>query len=113
MDPDDSDRMPTPELLQEVRSYLRQRMPALAERPVVSTFVSLLENSASEDFLIDRHPDNPRLIIAGAGSGHAFKMGPSIGAYVADLVLGELQQPDLSSVFGLAAHRPLQGNEGG
>ena len=113
MDPDDGDHMPSPALLDEVRSYLRRRAPALAERPVVSTFVGQLENSATEDFLIDRHPSDPRLIIAGAGSGHAFKMGPAIGAYVADLVLGEPQAPNLQSIFGLAAHRPLRADEGG
>jgi glycine/D-amino acid oxidase-like deaminating enzyme len=113
MDPDDGDRMPTASLLDEVRAYLRRRAPDLAERPVASTFVSQLENSANEHFLIDRHPDDPRLFIAGAGSGHAFKMGPVIGAYVADLVLGQGQQPGLQDLFAIAAHRAIQPGEAG
>lgn len=113
MDPDDGDHMPTPALLHEVRAYLRLRAPDLAERPVVSTFVSQLENSANEHFLIDRHPVDPRLIIAGAGSGHAFKMGPAIGRYVADLVLGNRQPSELQAIFGLSAHRTLKADEGG
>ena len=113
MDPDEGDHMPTPALLDEVRAYLRLRAPALAERPVVATFVSQLENSASEHFLIDRHPEDPRLIIAGAGSGHAFKMGPAIGDYVADLVMGTPPPPELQAIFGLAAHRALRSGEGG
>ena len=112
-DPDHGDRMPTAALLDEVRAYLRVRAPDLAERPVVASFVGALENSANEDFIIDRHPRDRRIVIAGAGSGHAFKMGPAIGGDVATLVLGAARDAEAERRFALAAHRPLREGEGG
>ena len=48
-----------------------------------------LENTADEHFLIDRHPDYDNVWIAGGGSGHGFKHGPTVGEHVAALVRGE------------------------
>lgn len=38
-------------------------------------------------FVIDRHPDHPRLILSGGFSGHGFKFGPVVGEICADLAL--------------------------
>jgi sarcosine oxidase len=38
--------------------------------------------------LIDRHPDFENVWLVGGGSGHGFKHGPSVGEYVARLILG-------------------------
>ena len=112
MDPDDGDRNADAGMAERARQFLRSRVPDLADRPIVATYVGTLENTASEDFLIDRHPQNARLVIAGGGSGHAFKMGPVIGAYIADLVIdGDAGR--YAARFGLQAHRPLQHGEGG
>ena len=113
MDPDSTDRVPTPHLLDQVRAYAASRLPALAERPVVSTYVSQLENSDNEHFIIDRHPTLADVVIAGGGSGHAFKMGPVIGEHVAGLVLGDPVDPALHVLFGLAAHGPVAADQGG
>ena len=40
-------------------------------------------------FVVDRHPDHPRLILCGGFSGHGFKFSPVIGEIGADLALGE------------------------
>ena len=113
MNPDEADRAPTPRLLDQVRAYCASRLPALADRPVVSTYVSQLENTDNEHFLIDRHPALADVLIAGGGSGHAFKMGPVIGEHVAGLALRDPLDPALHAVFGLAAHRPVASHEGG
>ena len=113
MDPDNGDRMPTPALRDQVRDYLAARLPDLAERPVVSTYVSQLENSDNEHFIIDRHPALSDVVIAGGGSGHAFKMGPVIGEHVAELVITGSQAPDLAALFGLSAHGPVAADQGG
>jgi hypothetical protein len=42
-----------------------------------------LENTAEEHFIIDWHPDYDNVLIAGGGSGHAFKHGPVLDEYVA------------------------------
>ena len=113
MDPDDSDRRPSPTLLDQVRAYLAARLPGLVGRPVVGAFVSQLENSDNEHFLIDRHPDHENVFIAGGGSGHAYKMGPVIGDHVARFVLEGAQEPALAALFGLASHGPVAADQGG
>ena len=113
MDPDHGDRLPTAALLDQVRAYVASRLPGLAGRPVVTTYVSQLENTDNEHFIIDRHPALSDVVIAGGGSGHAFKMGPVIGEHVAGMVLGDQPDPALTALFGLAAHGPVGTDQGG
>ena len=113
MDPDEGSRMPTPALLDQVRAYAASRLPELVERPVVASYVSQLENSDNEHFIIDRHPMLADVVIAGGGSGHAFKMGPVIGEHVAGLVLDDLQDAALTAIFGIATHGPVAADQGG
>ncbi len=112
MHPEEPRLLAAPDSRERMSAFLRARIPPLADCPVASTFVGMLENTASEDFIIDRHPDNADLILAGGGSGHAFKMGPVIGSYIADLVMDGSRGSEAAR-FGLPAHRPLRGGEGG
>ena len=41
--------------------------------------------SPNEDFIIDLHPDNPRIAIGAGFSGHGFKFGPLSGRLLAEL----------------------------
>jgi sarcosine oxidase len=41
----------------------------------------------TKDFLIDLHPDNPRIVVGSACSGHGFKFGPMTGRALAELAL--------------------------
>lgn len=111
MDPDEPERLPSSLALQGAEAYVRARLPGLIGRPVISTYVSQLENTASEDFIIDRHPDLSNLFIAGGGSGHAFKFGPVLGDYIANAVL-DGSTGEHAGRFGLAAHRSLRPREG-
>ena len=111
MDPDETERAPSRLALDGAEAFVRARLPGLVGRPVVSTYVSQLENTASEDFIIDRHPEMPRVLIAGGGSGHAFKFGPVLGDYIAQAVLTGSAGAHVAR-FGLAAHRPLRAGEG-
>jgi glycine/D-amino acid oxidase-like deaminating enzyme len=38
-------------------------------------------------FVVDRHPEHPRLVLCGGFSGHGFKFAPVIGEIGADLAL--------------------------
>jgi sarcosine oxidase len=87
-DPDRDDRLVAEHTVAWLRDYLARRMPALARAPLLETRVCQYENTSSGDFLIDRHPDDPRIWIVGGGSGHGFKHGPAVGAYVANLITG-------------------------
>lgn len=88
IDPDSADRSVDAAAVDNVRRELVQRLPGLAEAPVLETRVCQYENSANGDFVIDRHPDCENVWIAGGGSGHGFKHGPFVGDYVRQLIEG-------------------------
>lgn len=103
-DPDSGDRIATPFLTEQVEKYVAKRLPALVGQPVVASRVCQTEYSDNNHFIIDSHPDLANSWIAGGGSGHAFKMGPVLGEYVADRVLGVAEDVELKALFGLGSH---------
>ncbi len=47
-----------------------------------------------EHFIVDRHPSDPRIVIAGGFSGHGYKFTPVIGEIVAELAIdGRTRHP--------------------
>lgn len=48
--------------------------------------VCLYTNTPDEDFILDRHPDHPEVVLFAGGSGHAFKFAPVLGSLMADLL---------------------------
>jgi glycine/D-amino acid oxidase-like deaminating enzyme len=113
MDPDDGDRMPTDFLRQQVRAYVARRMPGLKDQPIVATRICQTEYSDNSHFIIDRHPEMSNVWIAGAGSGHAFKMGPVLGDYLRDRILGRPTDAAEDALFALAAHKAAIASAGG
>jgi len=89
VDPDTQSRLPTREAIEQARSYVAHRFPALRDAPITETRVCQYENTSNGDFLIDRHPNFSNVWLAGGGSGHGFKHGPAFGEYTASRVLGE------------------------
>ena len=85
-DPDSGERLVTAESTAMVKSFVAERFPALKEAPIVGSEVCQYENSSNGDFLIDRHPKHSNVWLVGGGSGHGFKHGPALGAYVADRI---------------------------
>lgn len=113
LDPDAEPGPPSAAMAEASRSYLARRIPVLALAPIISTYVGQLENTASEHFIIDSHPGDARIIIAGGGSGHAFKFGPVLGERIAEFaVTGHLPQ-DWRDRFSLASHRPVRAGDAG
>jgi len=105
VDPDTQSRIATPEAAAAAQRYLARRFPSLKDAPVVETRVCQYENTSSGDFLIDRHPDFENVWLAGGGSGHGFKHGPSVGEYVAARVTtGGAVDPR----YSLATKQPMQ-----
>lgn len=86
-DPEGDDRTPTPERIVQARSFLSRRFPQLAGAPLLEARVCQYTNSPDGHLIIDRHPAADNVWIAGAGTGHAFKLGPAIGRHLADLLL--------------------------
>jgi glycine/D-amino acid oxidase-like deaminating enzyme len=92
-DPDTGDRTIDAASIELARAWLRRRLPALADAPLVESRVCQYENTSNGDFLIDRHPDHDDVFIVGGGSGHGFKHGPAVGKLVAEMVLSG-RRPD-------------------
>ncbi len=104
-DPDTGERIVLETSVRRLRQYLVQRVPALAEAPIIETRVCQYENTSNGDFLIDRHPAFENAWIVGGGSGHGFKHGPAVGDHVAKLVSGKTE---VDPRFALATKEKVQ-----
>ena len=102
IDPDDVDRELHDRDLAGLVDFVDARFPS-ACGPVSAHRVCLYTTTPSWDFVIDRHPDDARVVIAGGFSGHGFKFAPAIGELVAELCL----DPGSSTPerFSVARHR--------
>lgn len=107
IDPGKDDRLASTYQIRRVRDYLRRRLPGLVDEPIVASRVCALENSNNHHYIIDTHPEFQNVWIAGAGSGHAFKMGPQLGDYVSDRIIGRSDDPEAQRLFALATHGPV------
>ena len=63
---------------------------------VVKTAACMYTNTPDEDFVIDLHPDDPRIVVISACSGHGFKFAPVIGEIAADLACDQRTTRDIS-----------------
>lgn len=107
-DPDSGDRFPTHSMEKDAYDYAKRRLPGLSGQPILQTYVCQVEYTDSHDFLIDRHPDFANVVIAGGGSGHAFKMGPVLGGKLADRVMGVAPTAEEEAMFSLRVHGKAQ-----
>ncbi len=89
IDPDTLDRLPSLDLEREARAYAARRFPALAETAVIGARVCQYSLTVDTHFIVDRHPLHDSWWLIGGGSGHGFKHGPALGAYVADCIEGK------------------------
>jgi sarcosine oxidase len=67
-------------------AFIAKRLPA-ANGLRVNAITCRYTMLPSEDFLIDRMPGDPRVVVASPCSGHGFKFTSVIGEILADLVL--------------------------
>ncbi len=82
----DVDRAGTAAFAADAEEMLRRRIPALAGAAGACGRSCLYTMTPDAHFLVDRVPGTERLVVAGAGSGHAFKFGGVFGPLVADVV---------------------------
>ena len=87
-DPDLGDRLPSPSALLTARRLTAERLPALRDARLLEAKVCQYTNTSNGDFLLDRHPEQDNVWIAGGGSGHGFKHGPAVGAYLTSQING-------------------------
>jgi sarcosine oxidase len=86
VDPDDLDRAVDRSQLDLVRAYVASVLPSLGE-DIMATETCRYTMTPDQDFILDRHPTHPQVVIASPCSGHGFKFAALIGRIVADLAL--------------------------
>ena len=89
-----------PGLRDRLSDVVREHLPGFDPRPVASERC-VYDHSPDQDFILDRAG---RVVIGGGTSGHAFKFGPLLGEWLADLATGG-QPPDLPARFSLNRFR--------
>lgn len=97
IDPDEVNRdfYATSKEEEDLRSFLGQFLPQ-ANGKLNDGKVCLFSMTPDEDFIIDFHPENPNIIIAGGFSGHGFKFASVIGKILTDLAIEGKTYRDIS-----------------
>lgn len=72
-----------------ITKFISAIMPQFSDRPLVDAKVCWCTDSHDGHWLIDRHVRHEALLLATGDSGHAFKMFPIIGGYIADALEGK------------------------
>ncbi|HEV2546138.1 MAG TPA: N-methyl-L-tryptophan oxidase [Stellaceae bacterium] len=67
------------------------------------------DGSVDDDFVIDRHPDHPQIVLASPCSGHGFKFASVVGEILADLATAGTTRFDLGR-FRAARFAPQAGS---
>ncbi len=84
VDPADEDRSILPDIRRRLDAFVAQTIVGLTGR-VVADVSCRYTMTPDEDFILDRHPTHPQIVIGSACSGHGFKFGVVIGRVLADL----------------------------
>lgn len=88
--PETLDRSVAPSESTPVATGARAVLPTVTDR-VVSSAVCMYTRTPDEHFIIDRHPDHPKVVFGAGFSGHGFKFAPRIGELLSDLALTEAE----------------------
>jgi sarcosine oxidase len=95
-DADRMDRTVAPRESAEVyATHIRGRIAGVTDRCVRSE-ACLYTVAPGSRFVIDRHPDSERVVVASPCSGHGFKHSAAIGEAIAELVTDGKSRLDLS-----------------
>ena len=86
-DPDTSDRIPLPELVNRTKSYIYHRFPDLKNIPIAETRVCQYENSLDGNFIMNYHKKNDKVLVLSGSSGHGFKLGPGLGEMIKNILI--------------------------
>ena len=100
--PDTVARAVGPDEIREMyETYVGPYFPGLSPT-CVKHKVCLYTQVERARFIIDRHPDADRVIVASPCSGHGFKHSAGIGELLAQMALGEKHQDIARFAFGYA-----------
>jgi sarcosine oxidase len=97
MTPEERTFVPSPELLEQLSSFMRTTIPDSGE--ALRTVTCQYAITPDRNFVITPLDDIPNVIVA-LGAGHAFKFTPAIGRILAELAI-EGETSDDISTFGI------------
>jgi monomeric sarcosine oxidase len=92
-------------IIAQVVQKLHNLIPALNETNLVKVDRCMYDVSQDEDFILDHHPHDKRIVFASGLTGHGFKFGPILGEILCSLVR-ETQPPVPLERFRLARFAP-------
>jgi sarcosine oxidase len=99
-DPDGIPREPAIEDEAPLRAFAERWFPE-GTGPTIALKTCLFEPTPDEHFVIDRHPECERAVVAAGFSGHGFKFCSVVGEILADLALDGSTRHDIG-LFRLA-----------
>ena len=94
-DPDRVERAVSDKDEAAIRAALTAHVPA-ADGPLALAKTCLYTMTPDHDFIVDRMPDAPNVVVASVCSGHGFKFAPVMGDILADLAMTGTTQHDIS-----------------
>ncbi len=95
MDPERENRPVGPEDEAAIRAALTAHIPA-ADGPMLNAVTCRYTMTPDQDFVIDRLPEDPRIVMLSPCSGHGFKFASVVGEIAADLALDGRTRHDIS-----------------
>lgn len=84
-DPDDTSA-PDWRVVAQVATRLRELLPALRRAELAHVDSCMYDVTPDQDFILDRLPTDPRVVLATGLSGHGFKFAPLLGELLSSLV---------------------------
>jgi sarcosine oxidase len=105
VDPDHYDHSVSAADEATIRAVLKAHLPD-AEGRLLAAQTCLYTMTPDGDFIIDRLPGCPRIIVAAPCSGHGFKFAPVVGEILADLAATGSTDHDIAR-FSLARFSPF------
>jgi monomeric sarcosine oxidase len=85
IDPDDT-RAPDERTVAHTARRLRDLVPSLQQARLVHVDSCMYDVSPDEHFIIDRLPDDPRIVFATGLTGHGFKFGLLLGELLSNIL---------------------------
>ena len=81
--------------IEPIRAAMEQWMPGASDT-FLDARACMYSLTPDGHFVVDRHPEHPRLVLCGGFSGHGFKFAPVIGEIAADLAVDGNSRHDIT-----------------
>ncbi|MEQ1828146.1 MAG: N-methyl-L-tryptophan oxidase [Pirellula sp.] len=92
--PDEMDKAPSDQSIEQMRDCLRDRIPTLSG-PLVRSVACMYTNTPDHHFVIGKHPECPNVTLASPCSGHGFKFCSVMGEILSELAIENRTQHEI------------------